>query len=226
MPYLKGMTRMKKHLIAGLSLLCGIFLLASPGRSEIMTTTGFKPSSTLVKSAPRDTPFIVVAGGCFWCVESEFRRIEGVLYTEAGYAGSDNPQTTYEQSHANGSREVVKVYYDPVRLTARDLLDFFMTRAHDPTQKDGQGPDIGLPYTSAIFYVDEEQKKTAEALIAGYEQGKRFKNPITTKLLPLGVHNRAEEYHQQYYEKYERKTGQPHMNMWIRQQRDERRSER
>lgn len=185
-----------------------------------MTTVGFKPSSTLLQTEPKDAPFAVVAGGCFWCVESEFRRIEGVLYTVSGYAGSDNPNTTYEQSHSNGSREVVKVYYDADRLSYKELLDFFMTRAHDPTQPDGQGPDIGLPYTSAIFYVDEDQKRIAENLIKEYTDAKRFKNPITTKILPFTVYNDAEEYHQRYYEKYEQKAGQPHMNIWLRQQRE------
>ncbi len=118
------------------------------------------------------------------------------------------------------SREVVKVYYDPERLSYKDLLEFFMTRAHDPTQGDGQGPDIGLPYTSAIFYVDEDQKRIAENLIRDYTDTKRFKNPITTKILPFIVYNDAEEYHQRYYEKYEQKAGQPHMNIWLRQQRE------
>jgi methionine-S-sulfoxide reductase len=214
------MKSMRKYLIGGAAALCGLFLMMQPGRSEIVTTVGFKPSSTLLQTEPKDAPFAVVAGGCFWCVESEFRRIEGVLYTVSGYAGSDNPNTTYEQSHSNGSREVVKVYYDADRLSYKELLDFFMTRAHDPTQPDGQGPDIGLPYTSAIFYVDEDQKRIAENLIKEYTDAKRFKNPITTKILPFTVYNDAEEYHQRYYEKYEQKAGQPHMNIWLRQQRE------
>lgn len=189
-------------------------------RSEIVTTVGFKPASSLLETEPKDKPFIMVAGGCFWCVESEFRRVEGVLYTVSGYAGSDNPNTTYEQSHTNGSREVVKVYYDADKVSTRELFDFFMTRAHDPTQADGQGPDIGLPYTSAVFYVYEDQKKLIEEMISEYTANKTFKNPITTKVLPVTTYNDAEEYHQRYYEKYEARAGQPHINIWLRQQRE------
>lgn len=217
---------MKKRLFTGfMAIFAAVLLLAlwpGQGRSAVVTTPDYKPSATLLDKKPEGYPVAVFAGGCFWCVESEFRRIDGVLYTRSGYAGGDEKNPTYEQvsSHATGHREAVEVVFDPAKVSYKDLVDFFMTRAHDPTQADGQGPDIGFQYTSAIFTMDEGQKDTAEKLLAGYTADKKFRNPIATQIIPFKNFYDAEEYHQEYYEKYQAKTGQPHMNIWLKQQKE------
>lgn len=217
---------MKKRLFTAIvAIVCAISsitLWSGRGFSEILTTPDYKPSATILDKKPDGYPVAVFAGGCFWCVESEFRRIDGVLYTRSGYAGGDEKNPTYDQvsSHETGHRESVEIVFDPQKVSYKDLVDFFMTRAHDPTQADGQGPDIGFQYTSAIFAMDEAQRKTAEDLIAGYTSSKRFKKPIATKVLPFKNFYDAEEYHQEYYEKYEAKNGQPHMNIWLKQQKE------
>jgi methionine-S-sulfoxide reductase len=219
------MSAMKKCLLAFIVLLCAVFI-GTQSRSEGVITDGYKPSSTLLDKRPDGYPAAVFAGGCFWCIESEFRRIEGVLYTRSGYAGGTEKNPTYQQvsAHRTSHREAVEIVFDPEKVSYRNLVDFFMTRAHDPTQADGQGPDIGFQYTSAIFYMDEDQKEIADDLIAEYRAAKRFKNPIVTKVLPFSNFYEAEDYHQRYYEKYQEKTGSPHMNMWLKQQKENARS--
>lgn len=220
-----------KRLFTIFALMCAVFaagqalaaakMLTGKG-SDIVMTQGYKPSSTLLPTKPDNYPFAVVAGGCFWCVESEFRRIEGVVFTRVGYAGGKEPNPTYEQvsSHQTGHREAVAIYFDPDKVSYKSLIDFFMTRSHDPTQADGQGPDIGYQYTSAIYYVDDEQKQIAQDLLAHYAAVKQFKNPVATQIEPYTTFYDAEDYHQQYYEKYEAKRGTPHMNIWLKQQKE------
>lgn len=176
--------------------------------------------SDLMQSKPEGYPVAVFAGGCFWCTESEYRRLPGVLFTRVGYTGGhlDNPK--YEDTHdgKSGHAEAVEVTYDPKKTSYRDLVLFFMTQAHDPTQLNRQGPDVGTQYRSAIFYGSEEEKKIAQGVIDELNAAKKFKDPIVTTLEPAGKFWEAEDYHQQYYEKYEKKTGQPHINDWLRRQ--------
>lgn len=213
---------MKRLIIAALLITGGLFAFSQTAKTDVVITPAFKPSITIQEKRPEGYPSMVVAGGCFWCVESEFRRIEGVLYTRSGYAGGKEANPTYEQvsSHETGHREAVEIIFDPDKVSYRDLLDYFMTQAHDPTQEDGQGPDIGFQYTSAIYCKDDDQRKIAEDLIAQYEKEKKFKKPIATKIEPFSTFYSAEEYHQQYFEKYEKKTGQPHMTLWLKQQKE------
>src|SRR5690606_16429644 len=96
--------------------------------------------------------------------------------------------------------------------------EFFMTQAHDPTQLNRQGPDVGTQYRSAIFYHDDSEKKTAQSVIDALTAAKKFKDPIVTTLEHAGTFWEGEEYHQQYYEKYEARTGQPHINDWLKRQ--------
>lgn len=217
---------MKKRLFAGLiGILCMAAVLplwSTPSRGDLITTPDYKPSATILDQKPDGYPVAVFAGGCFWCVESEFRRIDGVLYTRSGYAGGTEKNPSYDQVSSNQTshREATEIVFDPKKVSYRELVDFFMTRAHDPTQADGQGPDIGFQYTSAIFTMDGAQQKTAEDLIAEYTAAKRFKEPIATAVIPFTNFYDAEEYHQKYYEKYEAKNGQPHMNIWLKQQKE------
>lgn len=147
----------------------------------------------------KDTGEAIFAGGCFWGVEYFLKTYKGVLKTEVGYTGGHKDNPTYEEvcSGHTGHLEAIRVIYDPTKVNYAELTQYFF-EIHNPTQKDGQGPDIGHQYLSAIFYFNEDQKKTAEKLIAELEK-KNYK--IATKLLPVTIFWRAEEYHQNYYEK-------------------------
>ncbi len=182
-------------------------------------------ANTMQKELPPQAPYASFGGGCFWCMETEFRRVDGVLFTRAGYEGGriDNP--TYDDicTGKTGHAETVEIYYDPKIVTYRELLHHFLERAHDPTQLNGQGVDMGTQYRSVIFYHDEDQKKQAQESIAEVGTNGRWKLPIVTTLEPKGHFWPGEAYHQQYYEKYEQKTGAPHiralhkMQKWARE---------
>ena len=163
---------------------------------------------------PIDKPKFVFAGGCFWCTESDFRRLDGVLFTRVGYTGGTEQNPTYElvSSKKTGHAEANEIYYDPETITYEQLLEHFLTKAHDPTQLNRQGPDIGPQYRSAIFYANEAEKEMAQKAIDRVSRAGIWAAPIVTTLEPLGTFWPAEDYHQQYYEKYEKKYGTPHIN--------------
>lgn len=184
------------------------------------STSSYAPHAELLDHEPKDKPVVTLAGGCFWCVESEYRRIKGIVYTRVGYGGGDIPNPSYEQisTGKTGHREITRVWYDPAQLSYRDIIIHFLTQAHDATQEDGQGPNIGFQYTSAIYYHDADQKKIAEDVIAELNANGTFKKPIATKVEPFKNFYDAEEYHQEFYEKYQAKTGDKHINIWIKEQ--------
>ncbi len=140
--------------------------------------------------------------GCFWGVENTFRRVPGVVETAVGYSGGHTKGPSYKDvcSGTTGHAEVVLVTYDPRKVSYEELLDVFWG-AHDPTQVNRQGPDVGEQYRSAIFYLDEEQKKAAERSKAGLEASGEYSRPIATEITEAGEFYRAEEYHQRYLEK-------------------------
>ena len=140
------------------------------------------------------------AAGCFWGVESAFRRLDGVTATTVGYAGGRRPDPTYEQvcTGTTGHAEAVEVEYDPSVLSYGDLLTTFWA-IHDPTTPNRQGPDVGTQYRSAIFAHDEAQEKAARESLE--REQTRLSQPIVTEIVPAGPFYRAEEYHQQYEEK-------------------------
>lgn len=142
----------------------------------------------------------VFAGGCFWCTESDFEKVDGVIQAVSGYTGGKVANPTYEQVSAGGTGhlESVKVIYDPARVTYQQLLDVFW-RHIDPTDPGGQFVDRGSQYRSAIFYADEAQRQAAEASKKRLAQSGQFGNPIATDILPLGPFYEAEAYHQDYY---------------------------
>ena len=142
----------------------------------------------------------VFAGGCFWGVQSVFERLKGVTDTTAGYAGGREDTATYDQvsSERTGHAESVKVVYDPSQITYGQLLRVFFSVAHDPTQLNRQGPDVGKSYRSAIFYSSDEQRKISEAYIAQLDAAKVFKSKIVTTVSPLKGFYAAEDYHQDY----------------------------
>jgi peptide-methionine (S)-S-oxide reductase len=141
--------------------------------------------------------------GCFWGVEAAFRRVEGVASTAVGYSGGTMPNPTYEDvcSDQTGHAEVVQVEYERERVDYDALLEVFWN-SHDPTTVNRQGPDFGSQYRSVIFYHDEEQKAAAIASKERAQASGRYSRPIVTEIRPAAVFYRAEDYHQQYYEKH------------------------
>lgn len=141
-----------------------------------------------------------LGGGCFWCLEAVFEQLRGVEAVVSGYAGGHVENPTYEQvcGKKTGHVEVVQVTFDPAVLTYREVLEVFFA-THDPTTPNQQGNDIGPQYRSAIFYHSEDQKMTAEALIAELKEEKAFPNPIVTEVAPLTNYFAAEDYHQGYF---------------------------
>lgn len=142
------------------------------------------------------------AGGCFWCMEPAFDKLDGVKSVVSGYTGGRKPNPTYEEVSAGttGHAESVEITYDPAVISYSKLLDVFW-RNIDPTVKDRQFCDAGSQYRSAIFYHGEEQKRLAEASKRAIEQSRRFPGTIYTEIAPATTFYAAEEYHQQYYRK-------------------------
>jgi peptide-methionine (S)-S-oxide reductase len=142
----------------------------------------------------------VLAGGCFWCTEAVFQQLNGVLSVTSGYAGGSKETADYRTvcSGTTGHAEVIRIEYDPQRITFGQLLKVFFAVAHDPTQLNRQGNDRGTQYRSAIFYADPEQRRVAETYIRQLTAARAFRDPIVTALEPLQVFYPAEAYHQNY----------------------------
>jgi len=143
-----------------------------------------------------------LAGGCFWCTESDLEKVPGVTKVISGYTGGKKEDPTYEEVSAGGSGhlEAIQVYYDPQQVTYEQLLDIFW-RHINPTDPGGQFADRGSQYRSAIFYHNPEQKRLAEQSKEALNRSGKFTKPIVTEILPLGKFYEAEEYHQDYYQK-------------------------
>lgn len=145
---------------------------------------------------------VVLGGGCFWCIEADYEKLDGVVDVISGYAGGHVKNPTYQQVSAGGSGhiEVVKVTYDVNKINYSQILDYFW-RHVDPTRDDGQFCDRGSQYRPAIFYQDEAQKKLALASTKQIEQSKPFEQPLKVELIQAGTFYPAEDYHQDYYKK-------------------------
>lgn len=146
------------------------------------------------------TEIATLAGGCFWCIEAVYNQIPGVLRAESGYIGGHVENPTYDDicTGRTGHAEAVEVEFDPSKITFAEILDLFW-QAHDPTQLNRQGNDIGTQYRSAIFYHSEAQKKAAEESMAKLRDSGKFKDPIVTELTAATTFYKAEGYHQDYY---------------------------
>ncbi|MBS1814140.1 MAG: peptide-methionine (S)-S-oxide reductase MsrA [Acidobacteria bacterium] len=142
----------------------------------------------------------VFAGGCFWGTQAVFERLKGVTHVDAGYSGGSANTATYDQvtTETTNHAESVEVTYDPSKMTYGTLLRIFFSVAHDPTQLNRQGNDVGTSYRSAIFYNNAEQEKIAKAYIAQLDAAKVFHGKIVTEVSPNKGFYRAEEYHQDY----------------------------
>lgn len=180
-----------------------------PPRADGFTNTAFaqKVNRTQGKSLNGATmnPNLEIAtfgAGCFWGVESEFRKIEGVTGTSVGYMGGHLENPTYKQvcTDRTGHAEVVQIEFDPTKVSYETLVDTFF-RLHDPTQVNRQGPDVGSQYRTVVFAHSEQQAKVAEQIKRKLDDAKTYPRPIATNIEPAKTYYRAEEYHQQYLEK-------------------------
>lgn len=161
----------------------------------------FAPASAQTGGGPQPQPATATfAGGCFWCMESPFDKLDGVISVTVGYTGGSKANPTYEQVSAgsSGHAESVQLKYDPGKVGYAKLLEVFW-RNIDPVTPNAQFCDHGNQYRSAIFYQDEEQKRLAEASKAELAKSGRFKQPIVTEIVPASTFWPAEDYHQHYY---------------------------
>ena len=142
----------------------------------------------------------IFAGGCFWCMEKPFEQTPGVLSVISGYTGGHSAHPTYENYARGGHIEAIEITFDAAQVSYAQLLDIFWHQI-DPTDAGGQFVDRGPQYTSAIFYLDEEQQRQAEASKKALQQSGRFDKPLVTPILPAQAFHAAEEYHQDYYRK-------------------------
>jgi peptide-methionine (S)-S-oxide reductase len=156
-------------------------------------------------NAITDSPHLqqaTLGGGCFWCLEAAFNQLGGVVLAESGYSNGHHPSPSYEAvcSGTTGHAEVVRVTFDPERISYRQLLTVFFS-LHDPTTLNRQGPDSGSQYRSVIFFHTPEQEKAAKLSKERLEESRKFKDPVVTEIIPAQAFYKAEEYHQRYFEK-------------------------
>jgi peptide-methionine (S)-S-oxide reductase len=170
-----------------LLVLAGLATAAAPGVAQNVTTT-------------RKTESAVFAGGCFWGVDAVFRHVRGVTAVVSGYAGGGAATAHYDlvSTSTTGHAESVEVTFDPARVSYEELLRVFFTVAHDPTERDRQGPDVGSQYRSVVFYRTPEQHAAAVAMIAELERETAYPRPIVTEVVPFERFFPAEAYHQDY----------------------------
>jgi peptide-methionine (S)-S-oxide reductase len=188
---------MRAHLIFSLGF-AFLILAYVTGAASKQPIPPAKVDAPRAVAAGKETA--VFAGGCFWGTQAVFERVKGVIKTTVGYAGGSAATATYDQvtTETTGHAESVEVVYDPSRITYGQMLRIFFSVAHDPTELNRQGPDVGTSYRSAIFYTDDEQKRIATAYIAQLDAAKVFPKRIVTELTPLKGFYRAEDYHQDY----------------------------
>lgn len=143
---------------------------------------------------------IVLGGGCFWCTEAVYSQLDGVLSVRPGYAGGTEDTANYRAvcTGTTDHVEVIEVAYDAGKISLGQILKLFFSIAHDPTQKDRQGNDVGRQYRSAIFTADDQQKQVAEAYLAQIARDRLFDTPVVTEVVPLETFYEAEEYHHDY----------------------------
>jgi peptide-methionine (S)-S-oxide reductase len=158
------------------------------------------PPPTAASPAKTGTQTVVLAGGCFWGVQAVYQHTKGVISAVSGYSGGDKQTAHYESvgTGHTGHAESVSVTFDPQQISYGKILQIYFSVAHNPTELNYQGPDVGTQYRSAIFYADDEQKNFAKAYIAELDKAHVFPEPIVTKLEPLHGFYAAEDYHQDF----------------------------
>ncbi len=182
-----------RRLVAGAATLLALGVL---GGAQLQAQTATTNASSVTPSTAK----AVFAGGCFWCVESDFDKIPGVLSTTSGYTGGKTANPSYQEvsSHATGHAEAVQVVYDPAKVSYQRLVEYFW-HTIDPTVKNRQFCDVGTPYRTAIYAQDAAQLQIAQASRAALEKSKPFKDPIVTEVVMASDFYPAEDYHQDYY---------------------------
>lgn len=187
--------------VASLAALVALAMFAG-GCDDAQEAGAMEPKASTIgqQQAEKSYEQAVFGAGCFWGVESAFRAVEGVTDTEVGFSGGHVENPTYKRvcRGDTGHAEVVRVTFDPEQVAYRDLLQVFWG-IHDPTTPDRQGPDVGSQYRSAIYTLSDAQQQAARKSLT--EQQKQHAKPIVTEITEAGPFYRAEDYHQQYYEK-------------------------
>jgi len=195
-----GRARFFTKLMAA-ALVTGGLLACSPAQSPSAAPAAANPAAAAaISNGP--TEKAVFAGGCFWCVESDFDKVPGVVSTTSGYTGGKTANPSYQEvgSNMTGHAQAVEIVFDPAKVTYAQLVEHFW-RTIDPTTKDQQFCDVGSPYRSAIYALDAEQLRIAQASRAALEKSKPFEAPIVTEVVKADTFYLAEEYHQDYYKK-------------------------
>ena len=200
---------MKKVMGLYVKFLIVLFVAAAAACSVVSSsTTGLDvatlaPTPAVKTTAPAGLQTAVFAGGCFWGVEAVFEHVKGVTDVRSGYSGGGDKDANYDKVSSGNTKhaEAVKVTFDPAKVTYIQLLTIFFSVAHDPTELNGQGPDVGHQYRSEIFYADKDQRAAAEAYIDAINKSKALPKPVATKVSPLTNFYEAESYHQDYLAK-------------------------
>jgi peptide-methionine (S)-S-oxide reductase len=190
---------MKQHILIIAALL---FSLSSCGNSEatLQNETVFKKMDTTNNSTNKMIDTLTIGGGCFWCVEAQLQQLIGVLTVKSGYSGGNTKNPTYKEvcTGLTGHAEVIQVTFDNSIISLDEMLAAFW-QAHDPTQLNKQGNDVGTQYRSVIFYRNDEQKKIAVDYKKKLNDEKVYDKPVVTEISPLTTFYSGEEYHQNYY---------------------------
>ena len=193
------MTRFRSFFLA---MLTAVSLLAISGYNNVASAPAAAQNPAVDESpaTAHGPETIVLAGGCFWGIQAVFEHTKGVISATSGYSGGTLDHPGYEDvsSGTTGHAESVKIVYDPSRITFGQLLKIFFSVAHDPTELNRQGPDVGTQYRSAIFFANADQQRIAQAYVDQLERAKVFPRPIVTQIVPFKAFYPAEAYHQDY----------------------------
>jgi len=189
---------MTNSLLRLVAILCAIATLGCNAATAGVTIPDPAVDAPLATTKGKQTA--VIAGGCFWGVQAVFQHVKGVIKATSGYSGGDADTAHYEivSMGQTGHAESVRITYDPSQITYGQLLKVFFSVAHDPTQLNRQGPDVGTQYRSVIFCTDKEQERIARAYIEQLNQARAFDRPIVTQVVALKSFHEAEAYHQDY----------------------------
>jgi peptide-methionine (S)-S-oxide reductase len=205
-------TQFVKAKLAVLALITFSLSLQSCGQNSETKIASSPKTIQTVDNGNLET--ITLAGGCYWCIEAIYQRLDGVVKVQSGFTGGTMKNPSYRDvcTGETGHAEAVQVTYDKTKTNLDEIFKVFFT-VHDPTTLNRQGADAGKQYRSAIFYSNEEQKKAAQSIIADLTKAKVYNDPIVTEITPLTVFYKAEDYHQDYYNQH---GSQPYCQIVIR----------
>jgi peptide-methionine (S)-S-oxide reductase len=194
------MLRRLAHTLAPIPALIGFAIVL--GCNTASATTPMVPEPVVDDSlaAAKSQKTLVLAGGCFWGIQLVFEHVKGVISATSGYAGGNVEYPSYEMvsSGRTGHAESVRIVYDPSQVTLGEILKVFFSVAHNPTELNRQGPDVGIQYRSAIFYSDPSQQRIAQAYVDQINQAKIYSSKIVTQIVPFQAFYSAEKYHQDF----------------------------